>query len=286
MIGQKALLQYIDKLIDYNFPSFSIITGIRGSGKKLIANYIANKLKYPLIVIETKIDDIREMITLAYTQTEPIIYLIPDADKMSVGAKNSLLKVIEEPPNNAYFIMTLQTIENTLPTIKSRCREFKMNLYTASELEEMIAILNNNITQQEKNILLNCCDNYYELELLCKYGIIEFYEYVKKVYDNIYKVQSANSFKILDKLKLKEDENEKYDIELFLKAFKQLAVNDLITELHEKNKLDYAAVDKSNKIGDIIEVTSKVIQDLKTTGINKTSLLDIWILNIRKIWRV
>ena len=69
------------------------------------------------------------MIELAYKQTEPIIYLIQDADKMSLGAKNSLLKVIEEPPQQAYFIMELQQIENTLDTIKSRCQEIKLDSY-------------------------------------------------------------------------------------------------------------------------------------------------------------
>lgn len=285
MIGQKSLLQYIDKLIDYNFPRFSIITGTRGSGKKLLANHIASKLKYPLITLETKIDDIREMISLAYKQTEPIIYLIPDADKMSVGAKNSLLKVIEEPPNNAYFIMTLQDIENTLPTIKSRCREFKMNLYTDSELREMISLINPNLNEHDQNILLNCCDNYYELDILYRYGIQEFYDYVKKVYDNIYKVQSANSFKILDKLKIKDEDTDKYDIELFLRTFNQLAINDLIADIRDKNKLDSTILNKQSKIGEIIDITSKVIRNLRTTGINKTSLLDTWILDIRKIWR-
>lgn len=285
MIGQKSLLQYIDKLVEYNFPRFSVITGVRGSGKKLIAKYIADKLNYPLITFETKIDDIRNMIELAYQQTEPIIYLIPDADTMSLGAKNSLLKIIEEPPNNAYFIMTLQTIQNTLPTIKSRCLELKMQLYTSDDIKEMITLIDPNLSQDERNILYSCCDNYYELELAYKYDVLTFYNYVKKVYDNIHKVQSANSFKILDKLKLKEDETEKYDIELFLKIFNQLALNDMTASLAGKSYLDKEAIHQANKFANIIDATAKVIKNLKTTGINKTSLLDIWILDIRKIWR-
>ena len=50
---------------------------------------------------------------MAYKQTERIIYLIQNADKMSLNAKNSLLKLVEEPPQQAYIIMELQQIENT-----------------------------------------------------------------------------------------------------------------------------------------------------------------------------
>ena len=98
-------------------------------------------------------------------------------------------------------------------------------------------------------------------------------------------MQSANSFKILDKLKIKDDDIDKYDIELFLRTFNQLAINDLISDIHDKNKLDSSILNKHPKIGQIIEVTSNTIRNLKTTGINKISLLDTWILDVRKIWR-
>lgn len=105
MIGQKEILKQVDDLMDKGFPRFVVITGQKGQGKKYLAKQIAKKLNYPIIVSEIKIENIRQIIELSYKHTEPIIYLIPDADKMSLGAKNSLLKVIEEPPNNAYFIM-------------------------------------------------------------------------------------------------------------------------------------------------------------------------------------
>ena len=108
MIGQKEVLKQIDNLIENGFQRFIVITGQKGQGKTEVAKYISKKLNIQMIEIGIKIDDIREMIQLAYKQTEPIIYLIQYADKMSLGAKNSLLKVIEEPPNNAYFIMELQ----------------------------------------------------------------------------------------------------------------------------------------------------------------------------------
>ena len=230
MIGQENILYTIEKWSSNNYlPRFMLITGQRGQGKKLLANVISSKYNIPLIPIDTKVDSIREMINLAYEQTEPIIYLIADADKMSLNAKNSLLKVIEEPPNNAIFIMTLKTAENTLATIKSRCFEFTMDNYTDDDLNSFINMLDNNISEAERDILIGCCNNFVDIELFNKYVITEFYEYVQKVYSNIYKVQSANSFKIAEKLAMKNEE-DKYDIELFLQTFRYLAYKNL-TEL-------------------------------------------------------
>ena len=94
MVGQKHLLQTIDTLIkNTTFPRFAILSGVKGSGKKLISNDIAHKLCDTVINIGIKVDDIREMIKSAYKLTTPCAYIIADADNMSLAAKNALLKV-------------------------------------------------------------------------------------------------------------------------------------------------------------------------------------------------
>ena len=67
IIGQQDLLNRIDALVDNNqFPKFTIIVGLSQSGKKLIANYIADKLNSIFIPSNIKIDDIRNTIQLMY----------------------------------------------------------------------------------------------------------------------------------------------------------------------------------------------------------------------------
>lgn len=281
MIGQADLLLEIDKLIEKKFPRFVVITGEKGQGKKTISKEIANKLNYPLVDIGIKVDEIRQMIETAYKQTEPIIYLISDADKMSVGAKNAILKVIEEPPNNAYFIMTLRTMNNTLGTIRSRCIELKMNNYSVEEISQFIDKIEpgiNDFSDDERACILDICQNYYQIDLLIKYGVKEFYNYVEKVVDNIYKVQSANAFKLAEKIALK-DEEDKYDIKLFLETYKNICINRVYNLLDTDNDLEYLCYIES------ILKTNDIINKLSVTGINKQSLIDIWILDIRKIWR-
>jgi len=294
MIGQEKVLEQIDNLIEKGFPRFTVIIGQKGQGKTELAKYIMHKLDnyYKdeladkggcyMIEVGTKIDEIREMIQMAYKQTEPIIYLIQNADKMSIGAKNSLLKVIEEPPNNAYFIMELQQIENTLDTIKSRCQQIKMENYKEPEIEKLINMYYYDVVKAEdRAIIFKVCQNKYQIGLLLKYGPSEFYDYVDKVYNNIYKVQSANSFKIAEKIDLK-DTGEGYDLEMFWKLYEEVCMDKLIS-LKEgydfDNNYDYKI------ISNCISITSVYMNKLNINGINKQSLIDMWILDIRKEWR-
>jgi hypothetical protein len=57
----------------------------------------------------------------------------------------------------------------------------------------------------------------FEVKELIKYNPVEFKSYVDKVVENIDKVQSANSFKISDKLDVKDDGNG-YNVKLFLES--------------------------------------------------------------------
>lgn len=277
MVGQQELKNKIQTLLE-DFPRFIVLTGRKGQGKKSISRYIARKLKFPAVFIGTKVDEIRNMIEMSYKQTEPIIYIISDADKMSVGAKNSLLKVIEEPPNNAYFILTLQQIENTISTIKSRCIELKLNDYSEEEKNKIIDIIDYNVSDKEREFLLDICENYYEIQLVLNYGVTDFYNYVQKVVDNIYKVQSANAFKLAERLALKNEE-DKYEVDIFLKTFKVFCIKKLL------NYADVEDNDIFTKYAKSIDRTCNTLQELNITGINKQSLIDVWILNIREIWR-
>jgi len=49
------------------------------------------------------------------------IYIIEDAEKMSISATNSLLKFLEEPAPDVYIILITPAREVLLPTILSRC---------------------------------------------------------------------------------------------------------------------------------------------------------------------
>ena len=51
---------------------------------------------------------------------------VKQADSMTISAANALLKTLEEPTANSFIILTTNSVETLLPTIISRCQQFKI----------------------------------------------------------------------------------------------------------------------------------------------------------------
>ncbi|MBO6272771.1 hypothetical protein J6O48_08340 [bacterium] len=280
MIGQCNLQSRIEKLIENRtFPRFSILVGPKGSGKKTFANWIRrcmgqNELTISYEAIDVKIDTIREIIQRSYKIVNPTIYIIPDADGMSNAAKNALLKVTEEPPNNAYFIMTLEDENNTLETIRSRGTVFYMDRYTPDEIMQYITEKYGSTAEDNVDIFRSICDTPGDADILAKCGVKSFYDYVQLVVDNIAEVSLANAFKIPSKVALKEDA-EGYDLRLFWKAFMKVCTDK--ADVHSDPE-------DISRYGEAVLVTSMYLQKLRTKGINRSMLMDSWVLEIRVLW--
>lgn len=282
IIGQKKLLQRIQQLIDSDrYPRFSIIVGAKGSGKKKIARLLCKEISGGLYEeCGTKIDDVRELIHDAYQIHSTAVYFIPDADNMSVAAKNALLKVTEEPPNNSYFIMTLESAKNTPETILSRATVFYMDPYKPDEILEYAHKIRKDYDKDkcsmEDEIIQMICETPGDVDIMTKHGVINFYEYVKLVVNNITEVSLANAFKIPSKVALK-DADEGYDLRLFLKVFVYTIIKEKVWNGADED------ITKSTAVS--VLVTSKALQDLKRIrGINKQMLMDKWIMEIREAW--
>ena len=273
MIGQHNLQSRIEQLIENGtFPRFSILVGPKGSGKKTLANWIRrcmgrNKMVISYEATDVKIDTIREIIQRSYKVVNSTIYIIPDADNMSNAAKNALLKVTEEPPNEAYFIMTLEDENNTLETIRSRGTVFHMDRYTPDEIIEYVNTKYGSTAEDNVDIFKSICDTPGDADILAKSGVKSFYDYVQLVVDNIVEVSLANAFKIPSKVALKEDA-EGYDFTLFLKCMIVVCSDRM-----QQNAI-YA---------EVVQCISRYLQKTRIKGINRTMLLDNLILDVREL---
>ena len=72
---------------------------------------------------------IRQLQADAYirpNEAERKIYLIPRAMDMTDAAQNALLKLMEEPPAYAVFLLLTDNAEKLLPTVRSRCAELRL----------------------------------------------------------------------------------------------------------------------------------------------------------------
>lgn len=268
IVGQTGLLKKIDHLIDSGkFPQFSIITGINGSGKKLISNYIAKRLNANFVPCGISVDDVREIVNSAYTFTDPMVYMWANADTMSLNAKNAVLKVVEEPPHNAYFIMTTENSQGLLGTLFSRGQEFIMEPYTTEQLREYI---NNkqdlgNVKSLEK--VLTVANTPADIVTLSTQDITYMLKVVDILCQNIQTTNLANILKISTFLKYKEDDKDKLDPLLFARTY--------MCKMLELMKQHPSSLHK-----ELIQITSTYIADLNNRFLNKQITVDNWLLDL------
>ena len=64
------------------------------------------------------------------------IYIINEAEKMTIQAQNALLKTIEEPPAYAVIILITANPDAFLPTITSRCVQLKIRPLDESTIQD------------------------------------------------------------------------------------------------------------------------------------------------------
>lgn len=211
MIGQQ---NNINTLIQWrcnkSVPRFIIISGDIGSGRLTLSKVIIKMVNAKGIIMGNSISDVRDTIENAYTITETTCYIFRNADDMKNEAKNALLKVVEEPPNNAYFIMTVQDIDNMLGTIKSRGTVIKMEPYTREELLS--------VTSDE--VLLNYSTNIGQLQT-DKVDIQKAEKCVDDVINALKDKRGTKLLKACTQLKGKQTETEKLDCLLFFKVFQK-----------------------------------------------------------------
>ena len=267
MIGQRCVQQQIKSEIESgSLARFIILVGERGSGRKTLAKEIARLTDAEYVVVDKGVDAIRDIIEQSYTVAKDMLYVL-DGDNMSSSAKASLLKVTEEPPNKARFILTVSDISQTINTLTSRGRVFRMDMYTDADIAYFAGT--------EDVRYANFCTNKYEVDLLKGYGIDEFATFVNLVVDNVAEVSSANAFKIENSIALKNEE-DKFDMKIFLQAFRVICMQRVQSDSDYHEKMKFLQW---------VQTTSEILSELKISTINKPMLFDKWIFNVREVAR-
>ena len=134
-----------------------LICGPEGSGKKTLARLMAQALQceeaaapcgrcnicrkiqtgiHPDVITvddpdkkTVSVDLIRQLQADAFVhpnEGRKKIYLIPRAQDMTENAQNALLKLVEEPPSYAVFLLLTNNGEKLLPTVRSRSVQLRM----------------------------------------------------------------------------------------------------------------------------------------------------------------
>jgi len=267
MIGQKNILKWVDNNIN-SFPHFIVLIGSRGSGKRTLCKAIAHKISSTYTECEIAVDSVRAVIDSSYGSHTKVIYCFVDADNMRPQAKNAMLKITEEPPENAYFCLTVCDSGTLLDTIKSRAYVINMEEYSEDELKQYYYKGTDEISnEKEAQLFASICSTPGDIDKLTEYGK-DFYDYVELVVDNIAEVEPANAFKSSNKLSLGNESG--YDLSLFFKTFIKICMDKITNDCVKYSKG--------------ILVTERSLRNSERSGVNRKQLYDMWTLEIRKAW--
>ena len=106
-----------------------------------------------------EINQIRELIknlNKSSFNSKPRIILIDNIEFLNVNSINALLKILEEPNFNIFFIL-INNNKKILSTLKSRCLNFRVSLSNAESLD----ILDKLLINDEYALISNDLTNYY-----------------------------------------------------------------------------------------------------------------------------
>jgi len=122
--------------LQHTLPQSILIHGPLGSGLGTIARSLGDTSSLVIEPLTTKGDIDHEQGTISverirqlYEQTRSVrrkrlVVIIDDAERMSSGAQNAFLKLLEEPTAATHFILTSHHPSRLLPTVRSRVQQY------------------------------------------------------------------------------------------------------------------------------------------------------------------
>ena len=89
------------------------------------------------------VNQIRKVTFWAHTSTTESrkVVIIENAEKMNDSARNSMLKILEEPPANCFFIFLSSRTGEIIPTIRSRLRSYPLKERTPEENGKVLSLI-------------------------------------------------------------------------------------------------------------------------------------------------
>lgn len=190
---QPFLTKHFAKLIRENkLVHAYLLSGAEGTGKIELAKWVAkgifclnsqngvpclkcsecNRIEnnnHPDVVtimpdgLSIKVEQIRYLkseFNKSGVESDRKVFIIQDAQKMSIGAANSLLKFLEEPSGNITAFLLTSEPQKLLPTIISRCQEVEMQQLTSGQLEQ--ELISESISEKNSHILANLAQSVVE----------------------------------------------------------------------------------------------------------------------------
>lgn len=156
----KAALASKLKLSQDKKPHVFLFTGSKGCGKTTLARIVADSLN----CVEAEFTELdasdesggvsaaralKRNINYPPMSGDSRVWFVDECHKLTKPAQEALLKMLEEPPEHAYFILATTDPQKLLPTFKDRCVTFEVKPLSDEEMAEFLDFI---LTVEEKEV--------------------------------------------------------------------------------------------------------------------------------------
>ncbi|MGL4912038.1 MAG: ATP-binding protein [Romboutsia sp.] len=265
IIGQEFAKKYLTNSIINNKVSHAyMFEGMDGIGKKKLAQELAKILLSSENVESSpdyiniypdgnsiKIGQIRKLQTdiIIKPHKDYKIYIINDAQKMTIEAQNALLKTLEEPPEYVIMILVTSNKDSLLDTIKSRCEIIKFLPISLLELKKYL--IKNGVDEQRAQLLATFSRGSIEKAL----ELAESAEFVIMREDIQSHIQTILDKNLIDILEIPA-QMDKYKSEII--SILDMMVNYFRDMMLLKENVDKSMIINSDKITFIQNMSKKI----------------------------
>ena len=150
------------------------------------------------------IRDIREQVQYPPTDGRYRVYIIDEVHMLSIGAFNSLLKTLEEPPSYVIFILATTEVHKIPITILSRCQRYdfkRISIDTiAGRLAELTQAEQIDVDDRALRYVARAADGSMRDALSLLDQCVAFHFGEKLTYDNVLEVLGAVDNRVFSKL--------------------------------------------------------------------------------------
>jgi DNA polymerase-3 subunit delta' len=285
IIGHEEIKKYFQAVIhEDNLCHAYIFTGANGIGKRTFALELAKQfcgIDRNIINVVPKdnnisVDDVREMqeriskFPYNYSAGKKYFIIINDAECLNEASSNSLLKILEEPPEYCVFILLTEDFINLPDTIISRCIVKKFNYISEKIINKMLTDL---ITDKKFLNFVSCAVSGRVgdvIKMKADSGIIEEYKSIYRLYSILNnETKKYNLSKITEMFELKDNQ----------KLLKQLrCLKNYYAYQYYSGKEDAVSL----KIACEIEHAEKLIKEGLSNMSLTVEVMTINIININK----
>ena len=206
MIGQEKLLNKLKSFSLNTLPHTILLVGKKGCGKHTMVNELSSYFDVDVVDISDEINN--DVLVDIYLRTFKLFYLI-DVEKITERNQNTLLKILEEPPKNAYMILISTSNGSLLNTVLNRCMVYEFEDYTKEELNQFVK----EDSYREK--ALEVCSTPGQLITLNYKTLDDINDSIDKLIEKLNVVLLPSLLNLVDRINYGE-EYDKFDLDIFL----------------------------------------------------------------------